>query len=138
MNLRVSVEEDLQTVYPGRIRAIEDCANAEKQKTLPPLMEPIARAMKLVRTAAEISKTFEYKSDFGATMSCSIPSKQPRKKATGRSMKRAPKANGPTEALARPYTRTRSQGGCFCFLSMISSSRWVASSTPTTSCTTSL
>jgi hypothetical protein len=45
------------TMYPGRIRAIDDWARAEKQKVLPLLIEPKARARKEVRTAADISKT---------------------------------------------------------------------------------
>lgn len=36
---------------------MDDCANAEKQKRLPLLMDPKARARKEVITAAEISKT---------------------------------------------------------------------------------
>ena len=79
-----------------------DWARAEKQNRWPPRMEPKARARKLVRTAAEISKTLEYSSERGASMSCMMPKRQPRKKVGGKSMGRAPKANGPTHILANP------------------------------------
>jgi hypothetical protein len=42
-------------------------------------MEPKARAKKDVITAAEISKTLLYRSDFGAAMSCKKPRMQPRR-----------------------------------------------------------
>lgn len=51
--------ENLRTVYPGRIRAMADCASAEKQNTSPFLIEPKARARKLVSTAAVTSKMLE-------------------------------------------------------------------------------
>jgi hypothetical protein len=70
------------------MRAIDDCANAEKQKRSPPRIDPKARARKEVSTAADISKTLLYRSDFGATMSCRKPSKHPRMKAIGRSIRR--------------------------------------------------
>ena len=50
---------DLRTIYPGRMRAMADWASAEKQKSSPLRMEPNARARKLVRTAAVISKILE-------------------------------------------------------------------------------
>jgi len=71
---------------------MEDCARAEKQKRLPLLMDPNARAKNEVKTAAEISKTLLYKSDFGATISWRKPRMQPKRYATGRSIRRASNA----------------------------------------------
>ena len=68
---------------------MDDWANAEKQNKRPPWMEPKARARKLVKTAAEISKMLEYNADRGASISCMMPKREPRKKAMGRSMGRA-------------------------------------------------
>jgi hypothetical protein len=72
---------------------MDDWANAEKQKMLPPLMEPKARARKEVNTAADISKTLLYRSDLGATISWRKPRMHPRKKAIGKSIKRPSKAS---------------------------------------------
>jgi len=46
-----------RTKYPGRMRAMADCARAEKQNKSPPLIDPNARARNEVRTAAETSNT---------------------------------------------------------------------------------
>ena len=97
-----SSREPRNTVYPGRIKAIDDCAIEEKQNNPPPLIEPAARARKLVMITAKISKTFEYWPDNGAMMSCMIPRMAPRMKMMGRSINRAEKAKGPTHALAKP------------------------------------
>src|SRR3954463_10366993 len=97
------------TVYPGKMRAMADCARAEKQKRGSPwnLMLPKARARKEVSTAAEISNTLEYNLDLGDRINCSIPRRQPSRKATGISIGRASKANGPTDALAQPWAKMR-------------------------------
>lgn len=62
---------------------------AEKQNKFPPRIDPNARARKLVSTAADISNTFEYRSDLGATISCRMPSSDPSAKMSGRSISRA-------------------------------------------------
>lgn len=101
----------LQTIYPGRIKAMADCAKAEKQKSSPFLIEPNARARKLLRTVAQISKRLAYVFDMGVRTSCMKPTREPRMKAIGISIGRAPKAKGPTEALAKPETIIRIQQG---------------------------
>jgi len=78
-----------RTKYPGRMRAMEDWARAEKQNSCPPLMDPNARARNEVKTEAETSNTLLYSSDLGATISWRKPRRQPRMKAIGRSMSRA-------------------------------------------------
>jgi hypothetical protein len=75
-------------MYPGNINAIEDCANAEKQKRFPPLRLPKSLARKDVKTAAEISKTLLYKSDLGATINWRNPRIDPRRNAIGKSISR--------------------------------------------------
>jgi len=70
--------------------------------------------------------------------SCMRPRRQPSKKAMGRSMGRAPKAKGPTQAEATPYIKTRNQTGYWLRRLMISSRRDMASSTPMVSWMTSL
>lgn len=75
-------------VQPGRMSAIPDCARAEKQKSDPPMTEPNTLAMNDIRIAAVTSKIFEKSWFAGARMRCRRPSKQPMKKAMGRSMKR--------------------------------------------------
>jgi len=46
-------------MYPGKVRAIDARARAEKQNAFPQLMEPNILAKKLAMIAADISKTFE-------------------------------------------------------------------------------
>lgn len=96
-------------------------------------MLPNALARKEVSTAAEISNTFEYRFERGDKTSCRMPRRHPSRKAIGRSIGRALKANGPTDAEANPWTRMSIHTGNLFFLFMISSNRWMASSTPITS-----
>lgn len=90
--------------------AIALCAMAEKQNKLPPLMLPNARARKLIRIVADISKTVLYVLDSGAMTSWRRPSRHPMARMTGISMRRALKKTE-TVALARPYIMTQSQTG---------------------------
>jgi len=122
---------------PGRIRAIELWAMAEKQNMLPLLMLPRARAIKLMRMVAEISKTVLYVLDSGETTSCRTPSSVPKMKMGPMSIRRALKKTD-TAALARPYMMTFSQTGWRSFALMTSSRRARASSRPMMSWRTSL
>ena len=134
----------LQTIYPGRMRAIEDAVNELKQNNPRGGIEPNALARNEVMIAALISKTLLYNMECFATTNCSKASTTPRIKAIGVSIHLAPKANAvvnniqsrtlrPTQTEARPYIKTtthsRYRGGFF----TISSRSLAASSTPITS-----
>lgn len=105
-----SSRAELRTSHPGRIKAMALCAMAEKQKRFPLLMLPKARARKLMRMVAEISKTVLYVLDNGAMTNWSTPKTIPRARIIGMSMKRAEKKTE-TAALAKPYMMTVNQTG---------------------------
>src|SRR5271155_2331834 len=98
-------------VYPGKMRAMDDCAIALKQKIFSPLIEmlPNALAMKLVNIATTTSKTCENSLDLGVKNSWKNPRRIPSPKLIGQSIGRASNAKGPTQTDANPYTRIRSQ-----------------------------
>src|SRR5881628_3318393 len=76
-------------------------AKAEKQNNFPPVILPNALARKLVNMVALISNRLLYRDDFGATMICSAPTMDPRRKQMGKSIQRPPNAKGATAALAK-------------------------------------
>ena len=104
---------------------------------LPLLILPNARARKLMRIVADISKTVLYVLESGEMTSCSKPSSVPKTKMGPMSISRALKKTE-TAALARPYMMTHSQTGWRSLALMTSSRRASASSRLMTSCSTSL
>jgi len=139
-----SQERELQTIYPGKIKAIDDAVNELKQNSPLGGIDPNALAKKAVMMLALISKTLLYSIDCFATTNCNSARMTPKMKATGVSIQRAPKAKAvvrantfehlrPTHTEANPYMNTTTQrrynGGFF----TISSRSLAASSTPITS-----
>jgi len=130
--------DPINTMYPGKIRAIEEADNELKQNKPRGGIDPNALARNDVTILALISKTLLYNDDCLASTSCNNARMIPNKKANGISIHRAPNANGPTQTDANPYmrmtTQRRYKGG---FLTISSRSR-EASSTPITSWMTPL
>jgi hypothetical protein len=84
---------DIQTIYPGKIKAIDDAVKLLKQNNPRGGILPNALARKARIILALISNTLLYKDECFATTNWSKPRMIPRMKAIGVSIHRAPNAN---------------------------------------------
>ncbi|KAH3662440.1 hypothetical protein OGAPHI_005692 [Ogataea philodendri] len=111
---------------------------AAKQKVSPPLIDPIARPMKLATIQELTSNTEEYSTDLGLMKNCKKPISRPIPNEIGISIHEPPNPHGVTMADENAYRSTHIHLLNLGFLPRISSKFPLASSTPIRSCTTAL